>query len=396
MRFVRWIPVLTCLLVAGVPPAAAAEREPYVLPGAEQRLLTASGSGRQYQVFIATPPQPPPADGYPVIYVLDGNAMFLTVVEAVRAYARRRDDGSRMSALVVGIGYPPGTDVSEARTYDLTSPSDAAVPVERPPSRRGEARPRHPTGGAPAFLDFIQDDLKPAIARDHPVDSRRQALIGHSLAGLFVLDTLTRRPDAFQTYVAMSASFWFGDHGLLPRIEAFASARSADDAPGRVLLTVGEYEERPRPEAWADHPARAAEALDGLRRRAQVTHARETAKRLAGAHAMLADFVEIAGEDHGTVIPASIGRGVGFILTGPFDVPAVPTAEEYMRLGAEGRYRLRMQVRALPDLHRIPWLNGLKASLQSGLDKDTHAELHEERQRMDRRYGSRPHEVNAD
>ena len=62
----------------------------------------------------------------------------------------------------------------------------------------------------------------------------------------------------------------------------------------------------------------------------------------------------------------------------------------------EGRYQLRMQVRALPDPNRIPWLNGLKAALGSGLDKDARQRLHAERQQMDERFGSRPHAVNAD
>ena len=61
-----------------------------------------------------------------------------------------------------------------------------------------------------------------------------------------------------------------------------------------------------------------------------------------------------------------------------------------------GRYRLRMQVRALPDPNRIPWLNRLKATLEGGLDAATRKQLHEERARMDAQYGSRPHAVNAD
>ena len=382
---------LACLMAAGMSMAAsgssvpaslvAMEHERYVLPDAEQRLLTANG--RQYQVFIAAPPQPPPEGGYSVIYVLDGNTMFLTTAEAARAYARRRDESARRRALVVGIGYPPGADIPAARTFDLTPPS-GSLPSERP------------TGGAAAFLDFIEHDLKPLIARDYPVDSKRQALIGHSLAGLFVIDTLTRRPEAFQAYVAMSASFWFDDHAVLPRIDAFAQRRRDDDAPLRLLLTVGEYEGRPRPEAWMHDPERARDAARKLGQRAQVTHARRTAERLSRAPAMLADFREVLGEDHGSVIPAAIGRGVDFILAGPESVPAVPSSEAYQRLGPEGRYRLRMQVRALPDFHRIPWLERLRAVLDAGLDTAGQAALSEERDRMDREFGSAPSRPETD
>lgn len=364
---------------ADVPPAAAG----VTLPHSRQWTMHAAGNGRDYEIFVAEPEGPPPEGGYATIYVLDGNAMFLTTAEAVRAYSRRPGPGHDKHVLVVGIGYPEGTDVAAARTFDLTPAAD-------------EPRSRHPSGGADAFLDFIEDELKPAIARDYTVNPKRQALMGHSFGGLFTIGTLTRRPQAFHTYVGMSASFWFGQEDLSRRVAAFAQARATQDTPVRVLLTAGEFEQRPQPQEWVDDPDRGAKAARDLEGRGQSTRAQEAARQLAQVPGVLVDFREIAGEDHGTVIPAAIGRGVDFILRGPRSVPPVPTADEYMQLGAEGRYRLRMQVRALPDLHRIPWLNGLKASLKAGLDAPTQARLHEERQAMDERYGSRPHEVNAD
>ena len=370
----------TAFAHAAPPPDTA--RQPVVLPDAEQRVLTATGSGRTYQIFIAAPKQAPGPQGAPVVYILDGNAMFLTAVDAVRAYERRRDGRAAGGAIVVGIGYPPDADASTERTLDLTPFVDA--------------RNRNPTGGAAAFLDFIERDLKPAIARDYAVDPRRQALMGHSLAGLFVVDTALRQPQAFQAYVAMSTSFWFGDHAIVPRIDAFAAGRAADAPQLRMLLTVGEYEETPRPGLRDADPAHARQGLEALGHRAQVTHAQQTARKLADAPGTLVDFRLIAGEDHGTVIPASISKGLDFFLVGPFEVPPVPSGQAYLALGAEGRYQLRMQVRALPDLERIPWLNALKASLSKGLSAAQRKKLHDERQDMDARYGSRPHGVNAD
>lgn len=375
--------LLPATSLASAPEANASQSPEVRLPHSRQWMLQSSASGRAYQVSVAVPDGPAPDEGYAVIYVLDGNSMFLTTVETVRAHARRRDAGSDKRAIVVGIGYPEGVDIAAARTLDLTP--DAHEP-----------RNRHPSGGADAFLDFIVDDVKPRIAREFPVDPQRQALMGHSFGGLFTIGTLTRRPEVFQTYVGMSSSFWFGHHDLSERVQTFAQARTTDAPPVRVLLTTGEFEQRPRPEEWWQDPQRAADAARDLEWRGQSTRALEAARQLAQAPGVLVDFQEIAGTDHGTVIPAAIGRGVDFILNGPRDVPVVPTAEEYMQLGAEGRYRLRMQVRALPDLHRIPWLNGLKASLKNGLDSTTHAKLHDERQEMDRIYRSRPHAVNAD
>lgn len=364
-------------------PSTTAEAAEVRLPQSRQWTQRATGSGREYAVYVSAPEGPAPAGGYATIYVLDGNAMFLTAAEAVRAYARRRDPERDTRAIVVGIGYPDGVDIAAARTFDMT-------PAVQEP------RSRYPAGGADAFLDFIEDDLKPRIARELSVDPQRQALMGHSFGGLFTLYTLTRRPQAFQTYVGMSSSFWFGGHDLSARVAAFAQARGADAAPVRVLLTAGEFEQRPSPEDWARDPERASKAAADLAQRGQVVRAQEAARQLAQAPGMLVDVREIAGEDHGTVIPAAIGRGVDFILNGPRGVPPVPTAQEYLQLGPEGRYRLRMQVRALPDPNRIPWLNALKANLTQGLDAAQREQLHAERQEMDARHGSRPHRVNAD
>ncbi len=378
-----WLSAIVVPARAAAPAPVEAAAAEVRLPQSRQWTQRATGSGREYAIFVAVPDGPAPEGGYATIYVLDGNAMFLTTAEAVRAYARRRDPERDTRAIVVGIGYPDGVDVAAARTLDMT-------PAVQEP------RSRYPVGGADAFLDFIEDDLKPRIARELPVDPRRQALMGHSLGGLFTLYTLTRRPQAFQTYVDMSGSFWFGGHDLSARVAAFAQAREADAPPVRVLLTAGEFEQHPSPEDWARDPERASKAAEDLARRGQVVRAQDAARQLAQAPGVLVDVREIAGEDHGTVIPAAIGRGVDFILNGPRGVPPVPTAQEYLQLGPEGRYRLRLQVRALPDPHRIPWLNALKAHLEQGLDAAQRTKLHEERQEMDARHGSRPHRVNAD
>lgn len=353
------------------------------LPQSREWTMRATGSGREYRIFVALPDGPEPEDGYTTIYVLDGNAMFLTTAEAVRAYARRRDPERDLRAIVVGIGYPDGVDVGTARAFDLTPDVH-------------EPRSRNPSGGADAFLDFIVDELQPRIVREFHGNPRRQALMGHSFGGLFTIGALTRRPEAFDTYAGLSSSFWFGHHDLSQRVAAFSAQHATKPVNARVLLTAGEFEQRPKPEDWARNPERTAKAAADLEGRGQWTRAQEAARQLAQVPGLLVDVREIPGEDHGTVIPAAIARGVDFILVGPREVPPVPTAADYMAMGAEGRYRLRMEVRALPDPHRIPWLNGLKASLKAGLDKDAHLQLHAERQEMDARYGSRPHAVNAD
>src|SRR3546814_1865249 len=95
--------------------------------------------------------------------------MLMTAIDAARAYDRRLDRQAGDDAVVVGIGYPEGVDAGAERMYDMTPPGS------------GDSRIKRPTGGADAFLDLIEHDLKPAVAAAAKVDPGRQAIFGHSL-----------------------------------------------------------------------------------------------------------------------------------------------------------------------------------------------------------------------
>lgn len=359
--------------------ATPVEAAPIAVARTQQFDLVASGSGRTYRIFVAVPDRPAPADGYGVLYVLDGNAMFLTATEAVRALGRRPDVPRDPATVVVGIGYPDGVDVGVERTFDLTPPG------------AGDPRVKAATGGADAFLDFIEQDLKPRIAATVPVDPRRQGLFGHSFGGLFVLYSLATKPDAFAYRTAASPSVWFAP-SILERLQAMVAARTGDSTPLKVLLTAGEYEQRLSPVArYQDSAARVAQSL---RERGQVDNARKAAAILAQATGIRARFDEIAGEDHGTVIPAAISRAVWHQLV-PLPVPPVPSAAAYLAMSPQERYDLRLYVRELPDADRIPWLASLKQTLHDGLSKAQVEALHAERNAMDAEQGTRPHALNA-
>lgn len=381
--------VLVAALLAAASPVIAVPADPapaldggapLTVPNATVSTLRASGSGREYQIVVSRPAQPAPPAGYPVIYVLDANIMVLTAIEAVRAYDRRLDRGPADSAVVVGIGYPPGANPGLERMYDLTPPGT------------GDARVAHRTGGAGDFLDFIEHDLKPAIARALPVDPQRQALFGHSLAGQFVLYALVTRPQLFDTYLAASPSLWYGDSYMLKRLPEVAKAWVPGQRPKRLLLTVGQYEQELHP-ALRQHP-QADEFARKFADMRQSENVHQAAALLQDIPGVLLQFQEIPNEDHGSVIPAAIGRGVFFTLTGP-KAPPVPSAQEYLKLTPQRRYELRLWVRDLPDPERIPWLTRLQKNLHEGLSAEQVEALHEERNRMDKAHGTLPREVNA-
>src|SRR3546814_7264749 len=77
---------------------------------------TKSDGGETYRIFVSFPKGEPPADGYPVLYVIDGNAYFASFAET-RRLLEYADKGK---ALVVGVGYPTD-DAYDARSEEHTS-----------------------------------------------------------------------------------------------------------------------------------------------------------------------------------------------------------------------------------------------------------------------------------
>lgn len=284
------------LALAALPavPALAAETPAATVPGSAQWDMTAGGDpARSYRIFAAWPPTEPPPGGFPVLYLLDGNSVFGTAVDAMRVVGSRGAGMEPSPAVVIAIGYPTDRPFDPARrTRDYTPPA-AGAPAG--------------TGGADAFLAFLETELKPEVERRFPIDRGRQTLFGHSYGGLFVLHALFTRPDGFQRYVAASPSIWWQDRAVLRAELRFAEALAADAASRSLLITVGERE-LAAPAGTVVDPAH-----DERRRQARmVENARELAERLSALapRGPAVSFVMFADETHGSVIGPAVGRAV--------------------------------------------------------------------------------------
>ena len=262
---------------------------------------------RIYTISIARPDAPVPDGGYPVIYVLDANVLFNTVADSVRLQAFMPSWSGIVPAVVVGIGVP-GDKLFDVpgRYLDLTTPVPGGVPS---PS----GGPPMKTGGADIFLDFIEQKVKSGVESRIPVDRSRQALFGHSLGGLFALHTLFTHPEAFQAYVAVSPSVWWGEGSLFAEAERFVAAGRGNGI--RVLLSVGQYEQAMSPAALA--ASAASEQRTVLDRFKQVDRVTEMAALLARDKALVVRHRVLAGEDHASSVPTAVSLGVRFALLPP-------------------------------------------------------------------------------
>lgn len=274
------------------------------LPRSLERRVTVDG--RDYRIFVAWPREAPPPEGFPIVYALDANAAFATLVEAIRMRSHRPDATGVWPAVVAGVAYPgDGPYERVRRTYDYTPPGTA-----RPDG--GDGQTALEVGGGPRFLALLRDEVTAIAGEDRPLDRTRRAVIGHSMAGFFVLHTLVHHPESFETYVAISPSIWWDREGLLDAARRLRSQRTSASPRLKVMISVGEYEQKLAPWQVGKPPVHSVEERRADRR--MIDHAREMAGALAEVPNLDLTFLELPGQDHASVVPPSIGEAVRLVF----------------------------------------------------------------------------------
>jgi predicted alpha/beta superfamily hydrolase len=144
--------------------------------GVEVRDVYSKAVGDSFRVFIGRLPgsgevQSQDSDSpqkVPVIYLLDGNGMFLDVLQMARWLSR---SGDVRPAVVVGIGYPMASfwDTMNLRSRDYTPTADPGLmAIANRTMWPGLADAKTAvSGGADAFLDFIESELMPMIEEEN-------------------------------------------------------------------------------------------------------------------------------------------------------------------------------------------------------------------------------------
>jgi predicted alpha/beta superfamily hydrolase len=132
----------------------------------------------------------------PVLYMPDGgiNEDFLHVAGLVQVSVGNK---TMRPFLLVGIE-------NTERRRDMTGPTEN--------EKDKKIAPR--VGGSEAFRKFIRDELMPEVRRRYRT-TNETAIVGESLAGLFVVETFLLEPDLFDTYIAFDPSLWWNNQKLL-------------------------------------------------------------------------------------------------------------------------------------------------------------------------------------
>jgi predicted alpha/beta superfamily hydrolase len=142
----------------------------------------------------------------PVLYMPDGGMAedFLHIAGLVQISVI---NGTMRPFLLVGIE-------NTERRRDMTGPTENDDDKKIAPR----------VGGSPAFRKFIRDELKPEIRRRYRTTDEA-AIVGESLAGLFVVETFLLEPELFETYIAIDPSLWWNNQKLVNGAAALLRAR---------------------------------------------------------------------------------------------------------------------------------------------------------------------------
>lgn len=128
---------------------------------------------------------------YPVLYLLDGDAHFLSTVGIIQQLSQTNGNAVLPEMIVVGIE-------NTNRLRDLTpnlitqNSNEASNP----------------------FLFFLSNELMPLIDKNYKT-APYKLIAGHSLGGLTVIDILTTNPALFNAYIAIDPSMWYNDEKFL-------------------------------------------------------------------------------------------------------------------------------------------------------------------------------------
>jgi predicted alpha/beta superfamily hydrolase len=142
---------------------------------------------------------------YPVVYLLDGDGHFSSVVGMIQQLSTVNGNTVYPEMIVVGI---PNTD----RTRDLTP-----THVTYDPPYITDTNFSKTSGGGEQFMAFIEKELMPYIDSAYPANPYK-VLIGHSFGGLTVINALMHHTKLFNAYLAIDPSMWWDGRKLLNEV----------------------------------------------------------------------------------------------------------------------------------------------------------------------------------
>ncbi len=191
--------------------ARAQQNNPFI--SGFEKIMPSLILGSQRTVWIHIPNsnagnQHTSKEHYPVIYLLDGDANFNSMVSITEFMSNA---GLCPPMIVVGVLHP-------ARMTDLTFGTDKETPGI--------------TGRGEKFMLYVEKELMPYIDSNYPTASYK-IIIGHSVGGLTVVNTLVHHPNLFNAYVSLDGALWWNDQQIVKEAKMILANK---DFKGKTLF----------------------------------------------------------------------------------------------------------------------------------------------------------------
>ena len=209
----------SAILGAASPVEAQSEPTPIVIGQSYDLPSAVLGATREINVWLP-PGYAESGQSYPVLYLLDGGTTWQDFHHISGLAQLGTVNGTTRDIILIGIA-------SVDRRNEL------ALPTENP-----ELIARYPTHGqSERFRRFIADEVQPFVESRFRTNDET-ALMGESLAGLFVVETFLKEPQMFDAWVAVSPSLWW-DGGRLAQ-QSGAHLRNHSNDARTLILTMGD------------------------------------------------------------------------------------------------------------------------------------------------------------
>ena len=218
MRLAALLIAIAALL--GAVPASAQTPEPTPIVIGQSYSLPSVVMGQPREINVWLPPGHG-EDGrrYPVLYVLDGGQT--QDFHHISGLAQLGTvNGSTRDVIVVGVA-------SMDRRNELALRSSNPDLMAQYPTQGDSAR----------FRSFLAEEVIPFVEATFATDGT-SALMGESLAGLFVVETALKTPSLFDAYVAISPSLWWDDGELAGQAASLLAAHPP--GPRTLMLSIAD------------------------------------------------------------------------------------------------------------------------------------------------------------
>lgn len=224
----RWLRPAALLATVGLSswlaPAHAQQLAPVTIPGSEHRVVQSKVASHPYDVYVHLPAgYATGIQKYPVLYVVDGDNDFAPTLEYLGLLMAEYHIPEPI-VVAIGDGGPIGS-AGNKRNRDFTPTATAAMPE---------------SGGAPAFLGFIEQELIPLIETTYRADPVQRTYYGYSMGGLFGTYVLFQKPTLFRNILLGSPALSYNNGQIFSIEQAYHAAHH--DLPVHVFLEVGALE----------------------------------------------------------------------------------------------------------------------------------------------------------